>query len=77
MNKTLRDILIAILPYIGLIVFFSPIIIGNIFSWWFLFLFAISWKPTFWITKYRFKLKMERKREKKVEKIPISYSHIS
>lgn len=76
MNRILRSLLIEILPYVGIVVFFIPLILSIAFSWWFAFLFLISWKPTLWITKYRFKLKMERKREKKAEKTPISYSQV-
>lgn len=62
MKKLLREFLINTLPHVGFVVFFSPIILGAVFSWWFLLLFAISWKPTLKITKYRFKLKRERKK---------------
>lgn len=77
MNKIIKDLLIESLPYIGFVVFFSPLILSIAFSWWFAFLFAISWKPTLWITKYRFKLKMQRKKEKKAKDFPVSYSHTS
>jgi len=64
MNKILRDILIELLPWIGLIVFFIPLILSIAFSWWFALLFLISWKPTLKISKLRYKLKMQRKRDK-------------
>ena len=66
MNKILRDILIELLPWIGLIVFFIPLILSIAFSWWFALLFLISWKPTLKISKLRYKLKMQRKKDKTI-----------
>ena len=64
MNKILRDMLIELLPWIGLGVFFIPLILSIAFSWWFALLFLVSWKPTLEISKLRYKLKMQRKRDK-------------
>lgn len=66
MNKILRDMLIELLPWIGLIVFFIPLILSIAFSWWFAFLFLISWKPTLQISILRDRLKIQRKREKTI-----------
>jgi len=64
MNKIIRDMLIEFLPWIGLIVFFIPLILSITFSWWFALLFLISWKPTLKISNLRYRLKMQRKRDK-------------